>query len=555
MKTKGMAHQLEALRRMQGRVAYALFMEQGTGKTWTLLADAERNYAAGLIDAVLVFAPKGVHTNWVRREIPAHLGVEAITRLWRSGMGKRERAKLDDLLRPREVGEVPPLRVLAMNFDALMSKDALAFARSFLRATSAMVIVDESGRIKNPSAERTQRLMLLRDLAKLRRIATGTPVTNAPMDVFSQMEFLEEGLLGTTSYRAFVAEYAELMDKDHPMLKRMIEDNPRMGRAQIVARNPDGSPRWRNLDKLQGLLTPHSYRVLKRDCLELPDKIYKTVYFELSPAQRTAYELMKENLRIKLEDGSLQPVAALAALVKLQQITSGFVIKPEGGVLYVDERNPRLEALCDALEDVDGSVLVWARFKEEIAAISAALRKAGRRVVEYHGGVKVKDREAAVDAIQSGKADVFVGNAQAGGIGLTLTAAETTVYFSNDWNLATRLQSEDRNHRIGTRNNVVYIDLAASDTIDESIARALQRKEGMAAAILGDTGLDFRGVADLAADASVLADLAANATAPAPAAAPGAWDPMDAMFAQDAGAGINPAAGVPGWPLPTKAGR
>lgn len=553
MKTKGMAHQLEALRRMQGRAAYALFMEQGTGKTWTLLADAERNYAAGLIDAVLVFAPKGVHTNWVRREIPAHLGVEAITRLWRSGMGKRERAKLDDLLRPREVGEVPPLRVLAMNFDALMSKDALAFARSFLRATSAMVIVDESGRIKNPSAERTQRLMLLRDLAKLRRIATGTPVTNAPMDVFSQMEFLEEGLLGTTSYRAFVAEYAELMDKDHPMLKRMIEDNPRMGRAQIVARNPDGSPRWRNLDKLQGLLTPHSYRVLKRDCLELPDKIYKTVYFELSPAQRTAYELMKEDLRIKLEDGSLQPVAALAALVKLQQITSGFVIKPEGGVLYVDERNPRLEALCDALEDVDGSVLVWARFKEEITAVSAALRKAGRRVVEYHGGVNAKDREAAVDAIQSGKADVFVGNAQAGGIGLTLTAAETTVYFSNDWNLATRLQSEDRNHRIGTRNNVVYIDLAASDTIDESIARALQRKEGMAAAILGDTGLDFRGVADLAADAGALAGLAASA--PTPAATPGAWDPMDAMFAQDAGAGINPAAGVPGWPLPTKAGR
>jgi SNF2 family DNA or RNA helicase len=550
MKTKGMTHQLEALRRMQGRVGFALLMEQGTGKTWTLLADAERNYAAGIIDAVLVFAPKGVHTNWVRREIPAHLGVDAITRVWRAGMGKRERAKLDDLLRPREVGEVPPLRVLAMNFDALMSKDAMAFARSFLRATNAMAIVDESGRIKNPNAERTQRLMLLRDLAKLRRIATGTPVTNAPMDVFSQMEFLEEGLLGTTSYRAFVAEYAELMDKDHPMFKRMIEENPRIARAQIVAKNPDGSPRWRNLDKLQGLLLPHSYRVLKRDCLDLPDKIYKTVYFELAPAQRAAYELMKEDLRIKLEDGTLEPVAALAALVKLQQITSGFVIKPEGGVLYVDEKNPRLDALVDALEDVDGAVLVWARFKEEITAAAAALRKAGRRVVEYHGAVSAKDREAAVDAIQSGAADAFVGNAQAGGIGLTLTRAENTVYFSNDWNLGTRLQSEDRNHRIGTRNNVVYIDLVASDTIDESIARALQRKEGMAAAILGDTGLDFRSVHELEAPVNVFESIAPAAIDAAPP------DPMDAMFAADAGAGIAPAAGgAAGWPAPPGSGR
>ena len=487
MKTKGMAHQIEALNRMTGRSTYALFMEQGTGKTWTLLADAERLYSAGKIDALFVIAPKGVHTNWVMREIPEHMDAPVIARAWRSGGGKKARAKLEELFKPREPGEPVPLRVLSMNIDAIMTKDGCEFARRFLLATKALFVIDESSRIKNPDAGRTKAIMRLRHLAVAARIATGTPITNAPVDVFAQMEFLESGLLGTTSHRAFVAEYAELMNANHPMMKSMIQRNPRVAQAQIVARNPDGSPRWRNLDKLQKLLEPHSFRVLKRDCLDLPEKIYKQHPFEMTTEQSRAYEMLSEQLRVRLEDGEEAVVSALAALVKLQQITSGFVIPPGGGEpIYVGEKNPRLAALVELVEDLNGQFIVWARFREELNHIAAALRKAGLRVAEYHGGVNAADREAAVDGFQRGEIDAFVGQPQSGGIGLTLTRAETVIYYSNDFNLETRLQSEDRAHRIGTKHHVVYTDLVAQDTIDEGIARALQRKTDVAANVLGD---------------------------------------------------------------------
>ena len=250
MKTQGMSQQLQALREMNGREAYGLFMEQGTGKTWTLLADAERLFAAGKIDSVLVIAPKGVHTNWVRREIPTHMDAPMIARAWKSGAGKKELAKIDEIMIAREDGEPVKMRVLAMNIDAINTDAGFTYARRFLNATEAILIIDESSRIKNPDAARTKNLMRLQPLAPYRRIATGTPITKAPMDVFAQMEFLESGLLGTTSYRAFVAEYADLISSSHPMMAQMAKRNPRAAHAQIVARNPDGTPRWRNLDKL-----------------------------------------------------------------------------------------------------------------------------------------------------------------------------------------------------------------------------------------------------------------------------------------------------------------
>jgi SNF2 family DNA or RNA helicase len=486
MKTKGMSQQIEALRRMNGRTSFALFMEQGTGKTWTILADVERLYAAGKIDALLVIAPKGVHTNWVRREIPAHMDVPIVARAWKSGAGKRETAKLEALFAPREAGEPVPLRVLSMNIDALNTDAGMKFAMRFLRACRALLAIDESSRIKTPGNRRTLAAMRLRQMAEYARIASGTPITKAPGDVFAQMEFLESGLLGTTSFRAFYAEYAELMDKEHPMMANMIKRNPKMAHAQIVKKNVDGTPVWRNLDKLQRYLAPHSYRVLKKDCLDLPDKIYKNVYFDLDPKQQRAYDFMREELRVDLGDGMFETVRALAALNKLQQITSGFVMLPDREPMYIAEGNPRLAALMEIAEDAPGKFIVWARFKEEIKAIATGLAMLGFKCVEYHGEVNERDREIAVDRFQGGDADVFIGQPQSGGIGLTLTAAEWVIYFSNDYNLETRLQSEDRAHRIGTTKHVVYTDIVAAETIDEKVAANLQLKKAMASLILGD---------------------------------------------------------------------
>jgi SNF2 family DNA or RNA helicase len=485
MKTKPMKHQATGLERSFRKRYFAYIMDQGTGKTWTTLADAERLYCAGDIDALVVIAPKGVHVNWVKREIPTHLEVPCVAWAYRSSAGVRETRKMEsDLFRPRERGEVPPLRVLTINYEAAVTKAGNELLQRFLRCTKAMLVLDEAHRIKNPAAKRTKAILELGDLAECRRICTGTPLTNAPMDIFCQMEFLKSGLLGTTSYRAFVAEYADLLPLHHPLMQEMIRQNPRAVSAQIVAKDERGRPRYKNLDKLQRLIQPHSYRVLKKDCLDLPEKIYKTVFFDISPSQRKAYDLMKKEFRMELEGGEVLSVKELAALSKLQQITSGFIIRPDGGMEYIEEGNTRIAALMEVVEDIEGKFIVWARFREELRAVAAALRKAGKRVVEYHGGIGDKEREAGLDAFQHGDADVFVGQQQSGGIGLTLTAAETAVYFSQDFSSENRKQSEDRCHRIGTKGSVVYIDLAAEDTIDEAISRALQYKSAMAAAIL-----------------------------------------------------------------------
>lgn len=457
-------------------------MEQGTGKTLTLLSDSERLVGTDKIQGLLVIAPNGVSQNWTRREIPEHLEVPHVAVAWRSGAGIREMKAIEKVFAPYD-----GLHILAMNIDAVNTKKGYAFAEKFLKTFRSMLVVDESGRIKNPKAACTKAVIELRHYAKYARIATGTPVTNAPVDIFSQFQFMKSGLLGTNSYRAFVAEYSELLSLDSPMMKRKVQENPRMAFAQIYARDKDGNPIWRNLDKLQKLIEPHSYRVLKRDCLDLPQKIYQQVFFDLSAKQRKTYDLMKDECRIELTDsGEIMAVSDLGALTKLQQITSNFCYLGSRGMQYVSDDNPRMKSLIEVMEDVQGKVIIWARFKEEIREIVEVLCRAGKKVVQFHGEVSGEDRQFAVDSFQTGDANVFVGQAQSGGIGITLTAAHTCIYFSQDYNLANRLQSEDRCHRIGTTKSVIYIDLVAADTIDEVIVRTLQRKTKMAAHILGD---------------------------------------------------------------------
>lgn len=501
MKTEGMSQQIEALRRMNGKKWYALFMEQGTGKTWSFLGDCERYYTSGKIDAVFVLAPNGVHTNWVLREIPAHLECLHIAAAWRSGMGKRERAKLDEtMLTPTQPGLQRPLRILTMNYEALQSADALNFAAQFMRSTKCMFILDESQKIKNAASAAYKNVMKLEPHSVARRIGTGTPM-DKPQDIFSQMEFLEPGLLGTSSYRAFMAEFAVLADWKEPKrdadwaFKRQVKANPRMANAIIIARDDDtGQPMYRNLEKLNRMIAEHSYRVLKKDCMDLPEKIYQSVYFDLTPKQRAAYDLMEDQFRIELEDGTITPVSALASLVKLQQITSGYIVVPgEEELLYIGEKNPRIDLVTETVCDIRGKVIVWAKFREEISALAASLRKAGRVVVEYHGGIKPKERDDAIESLQNGNADVFLGVQKAGGTGLTLTAAETTIYCSNEHSAIVRLQSEDRNHRKGTINHYGYIDVVASGTIDDAITRAHQWKTALASTVLGDRKLDLRG--------------------------------------------------------------
>lgn len=500
MKTKPMAHQATALKRMAehdkmfrptfGENFFALHMEMGTGKTWVFLAHAERLYKAEKIDGLLIIAPRGVHTNWALREIPQHLEVDNLTRCWRTGAGKRERAAMDDVL----VKKNGKLRILAMSIDGITTKDGFDLAKRFCRTFKVMIVLDESTRIKNEGTMRHIAAMKLGQMVCYRYEGTGLPVTNKPNDLYGQFEWMQSGLLGTTSYRAFVAEYSVLLDARTDWgFKRMIENNPRLRYAQIVKKDDAGKPMYRNLDKLNALLAPHAYRVLKKDCLDLPDKVFKQVYFDLTAKQRIVYQRMEDDFRYQLDDGTIEAVAKLNVVSKLQQITSGFILLKDGTAVFQQDDNPRLKALKDLMEDfVDKKVIVWAWFKEEIKAIAALMEALGRKPVQYHGEVSDADRTAAIDGFQTGDVDTFIGNQASGGIGITLTAASETVYYSNNFNLEHRAQSEDRNHRSGQKNQVTYYDIIAENTVDDTISLALQTKTSLVAEVLKDSSCLFR---------------------------------------------------------------
>lgn len=261
---------------------------------------------------------------------------------------------------------------------------------------------------------------------------------------------------------------------------------------QIVDRDKTGRPKFRNLDKLSRLIAPHSFRVLKSDCLDLPDKVYKTVLFDLTPQQRAAYKKAEDECRLVFQ-GDEAPISKLVAVSKLAQITSGYYIHPDcpDEPVRIEGDNPKLDALIDrvrAITDAGEKVIVWARYRIEIEDIVARLASEGIECVQYHGGVKKGDRVEAIEQFERGNAQVFVGNQQAGGTGITLVSASYVIYFSNNFSLRDRLQSEDRAHRIGQTKTVTYINLAAQGTVDEKVVSALSAKKDVAETII-DVGL------------------------------------------------------------------
>lgn len=486
MKTKPMKHQLEGRKRLAANSRFALAADMGTGKTWMLLDDMERRWKANEIDAAIIIAPNGVHTNWVLREIPKHLEVPHDATFWVSGAGKKHTASLERQLRTAH-DEPRRLVLHAMNVDAVNTKGGEAHLRAFLGTFApgrVAMIIDESHKIKNLDAKRTQRILALGVKAGVRRIASGTIMANSPLDLFSQYEFLAPGLLGTRSYRAFVSQYAELMGADSGLVQDIMRRTGARGTPQILAKNRDGTPRFKNLDKLSDLMSPHTFRVTKEECLDLPPKIYQTVFFDMDSEQQRAYEHIVSERNWFRADGEVDTFTALTVITKLRQVTSGFIMV-DGAPTQLLHAGPRLAALDEALDECTGQLIIWASFREELKQIAAALSERGETFRVYHGGTSRADRELAVDDFQAGHVRIFLGNPAAAGTGLTLTAAQTAIYYSTDFSLEQRRQSEDRSHRVGTTHKVVYIDLVARGTIDERIAASQQSKQATSDQIMG----------------------------------------------------------------------
>jgi SNF2 family DNA or RNA helicase len=425
------------------------------------------NFEEGRINFILVSAPKGVIANWIT-EIDKHLP-ERIPRkivLWKPNLTKAKRKELMELYEDPD-----GLKILLMNVEAFSTKKGVDVAEFFVKKFKTLMIVDESTTIKNRKAKRTKAICAVGRGAVMRRILTGSPVTKSPMDLYSQMEFLDPGILGFRSYYAFQGRYA------------------------IVQRRTLGSHSFnhvvgfRRLDELTEKLQAHSYRVRKEDCLDLPDKVYMSRSVELTKEQSDAYVQMKHLALARLDNGEMATTKnVLTQIMRLQQICLGHLTDDDGVVNELPSN--RLSSLLDICDEVQGKAIIWATWTRDIRSIAEALRDrfSVPAVATLHGETPDSERQEIVETFQDRQSELrfLVGHPKTGGFGLTLTAANTVIYYSNSYDLELRVQSEDRAHRIGQENKVTYVDLLSPDTIDEKIVGALRSKIRIADQILGE---------------------------------------------------------------------
>jgi SNF2 family DNA or RNA helicase len=465
-KTKPYAHQMTALEKSWNRETYAYFMEMGTGKTKVLIDNLAMLYDKGKVDGALIVAPKGVVGTWYNQELPDHLPnhIENVSILWQSHITKKQQEKLDSLFEPEE-----QLHILIMNVEAFSTTKGVEFASKFLSCHNTLMVIDESTTIKNPKAKRTKNIIDLAEDAKYRRIMTGSPVTKNPLDLFSQCYFLDPFHLQHESYYSFRMRYAI------------------MKTANISGRKIELVAGFKNLGELSDKLKPFSYRVLKEDCLDLPEKIYMKRHIKLSPEQLKVYDQMRKEAMAILEGKQSTTVNALTQLMRLQQITCGHFTADDGSIQRIP--NNRVSELIDILEETEGKAIIWAHYQWDIKDIIKEVVKVHGpgSIVDYYGLTPQDERQDNIRKFQDDpRCRFIVGTPSTGGYGITLTAANTVIYYSNGYDLEKRLQSEDRAHRIGQKKSVTYVDLMCDDTVDEKIVKALRKKINIASEVLGE---------------------------------------------------------------------
>jgi len=468
-KTKPFEHQKDALKKCWNKKAFAIFAEMGTGKTKIALDNACILYNKGRIDRLLVVAPKGTYMNWVDQEIPVHVPdyIEKDVLAWKPNITEKYELQLKAIRNPENF----KLKIFVMNVESLSTKKGCYYAKLFL-SSKAMMIIDESTTIKNPQAKRTKNILELSKEAPYKRILTGSPVTQSPMDLWSQMDFLEPEILGQQSFYAFRTKYAVLITASAAGGTHKFQ--------KIV--------KFKNLKELGKLVSPHSYRILKKDCLDLPDKIFTKRIIELSDEQKKAYSEMKTSAITILKGEPATAVNVLTQLIKLHQITCGHMKTDSGDIINL--KNSRLDELMQILGETTGKAIIWANYIHDINTIESAIKKEFGldSYCTYYGATKQEDRQACINKFQDETNPVrfFIGNTQTGGYGITLTQASTVIYYSNNYDLEKRIQSEDRAHRIGQKNPVLYVDLVAKETVDEKIIQALRNKVNIASEINGE---------------------------------------------------------------------
>lgn len=430
--------------------------EMGCGKTLTTIAVAGALYNLGKIDRVLVVAPTSVCSVW-----PHDLNQFA-TFPWEARVLLGDKKKRLKALNELENWPFKALRIAVINYEST-HRDGIFEALAAYKPD--LIVCDESQRIKNPSAAQSKALHKLGDAAPFRMILSGTPVQNNAVDLYSQYRFLDPAVYGANFY-AFKNRYCIMGG---------------YGQHQIVG--------YRNMDELVEKEHSVAYRVTKEECLDLPQQTFINRYVQFTDAEQAIYEQLRKSSFLELETGeNVTATTILTMYLRLMQLTGGFLTADES-TRPKQVNTAKLDALADIVDDyvVDAGkkLVIFARFRAEIAAIENLLRLRKIQYGSIYGDVPMEERGKIVDDFQTNPdTKVFVAQIQTAGLGITLHAASTAVFYSYDYNYANYAQALARIHRIGQRLPVTYIHLVVDGSIDEKILAALENKEDMAKTVV-----------------------------------------------------------------------
>lgn len=430
--------------------------EMGCGKTLTTIAVAGALYNLGKIDRVLVVAPTSVCSVW-----PHDLNQFAAFP-WEARVLLGDKKKRLKALNELKNWPFKALRIAVINYEST-HRDGIFEALAAYRPD--LIVCDESQRIKNPSAAQSKALHKLGDAAPFRMILSGTPVQNNAVDLYSQYRFLDPAVYGANFY-AFKNRYCIMGG---------------YGQHQIVG--------YRNMDELVEKEHSVAYRVTKEECLDLPQQTFINRYVQFTDAEQAIYEQLRKSSFLELETGeNVTATTILTMYLRLMQLTGGFLTADES-TRPKQVNTAKLDALADIVDDyvVDAGkkLVIFARFRAEIAAIENLLRLRKIQYGSIYGDVPMEERGKIVEDFQANPdTKVFVAQIQTAGLGITLHAASTAVFYSYDYNYANYAQALARIHRIGQRLPVTYIHLVVDGSIDEKILAALENKEDMAKTVV-----------------------------------------------------------------------
>lgn len=444
---------------------FGLLFEMGCGKTLTAIAIAGAGYQVGKVERLLIVAPTSVVAVWPKElQEYAKFKYTCKTLL---GEKKQRIKQIDDLLK----FPFKALKVAVINYESTWRPEILEKLKEF---DADMVIADESQRIKTYDAAQSKAMHELGDQARYKLILSGTPVQTAAIDIWSQYRFLDKTVFGDNFFK-FRGRYAIMGG---------------YGNKKIVG--------YKDLEGLIKKEHSIAFRVTKDEALDLPEQTFETRKIQFSQKEKNLYERIKKDSYAELDGGGhITATTVLTRLLRLQQLAGGFLVQDDAQKPQLVSR-AKLDALADIIEDyVIGSgkkLVIFARF---IAEVKAIMELAGKvlpkelKQVAIYGDIKKEDRGGIVKQFQEDPNTVlFIGQIDTAGTGITLTAADTCVYYSKNFNYATYSQSLSRIHRIGQRNCCTYIDLEIEGTIDELISKALSRKEDMAKTVV-DNWRDF----------------------------------------------------------------